>query len=165
MPDTIAEIRRKIWLAEQPRTPPVATMLSLQERRLLHFLTHRHFADRGAVVDAGCFLGGSTVALAAGLRRWSAAAGRAPTHKIQTYDLFAAEAWTIGRFLPEHMQPGESFRALFDAAVARYRDLVDVHQGDITTTVWPGWPVEILFIDCAKVPSVNDFIARIFFRG
>jgi hypothetical protein len=163
MGDTIAEIRRKIWLADRPRTLPVVTMLSLQERRLLHYLARRHFTNRGAIVDAGCFLGGSTVALAEGLRQWAAGAYAAPSHPIQTYDLFAVEAWTIGTLLPHHMRAGDSFRALFNRNLAGYRDLIEVHQGDITTMAWPGWPVEILFVDCAKVPIVNDFIVRTFF--
>src|SRR5690348_3596642 len=110
MGNTIAEIRRKIWLADRPHTPPVVTMLSIQERRLLHYLARRHFSDRGAIIDAGCFLGGSTVALAEGLRQWTARTSTAPSHPIQTYDLFAAEAWTIGTLLPADFKAGDSFR-------------------------------------------------------
>ena len=41
----------------------IPTMLSKDERRLLYGLAREHASGEGAIVDAGCFLGGSTAAL------------------------------------------------------------------------------------------------------
>ncbi len=43
-------------------------MLSIEERQLLAWLAASHWEGRGAIVDGGCFLGGSTLALGRGLR-------------------------------------------------------------------------------------------------
>ncbi len=160
--DSIAEIRRKRWLVEPPRELPVTTMLMADEVRLLHFLARRHFSDQGAIIDAGCFLGGSTRGFTDGLME-RPLRKRSLSMPIQSYDLFAAEAWSIGRLLPADMQPRQSFRALFEKNIASVRDLVEVHEGDITATEWCGSPVELLFIDCAKTVTVSDFIVRTFF--
>ena len=46
----------------------IPTMLSKDERRVLYGLARDHARDDAAIVDAGCFLGGSTAALLAGVR-------------------------------------------------------------------------------------------------
>ena len=53
----------------------VPTMLVPDELRLLNFLAQDYYRGAGAIVDAGSFLGGSTVALAEGLRRWCSSHG------------------------------------------------------------------------------------------
>jgi len=47
----------------------VPTMLSEEEIRLLRWATHEYYEGEGEIIDAGCFLGGSTMALAEGLAR------------------------------------------------------------------------------------------------
>ena len=53
------KLREKPWAshkADLPHTPP--TMLAAEELQLLHLLATRHFTGEGAIVDAGCLLGG-----------------------------------------------------------------------------------------------------------
>src|ERR1700681_3459849 len=69
----------------------VQTMLIPDELRLLDFLTETYYWQRGAVVDAGCFLGGSTLALADGLRKNLARRRVRESKLIHSYDLFAIE--------------------------------------------------------------------------
>src|SRR3954467_13500798 len=59
------------------------TMLSHGERVMLHWLA-REFPTDGHIIDAGCFLGGSTLPLASGLKLRGGAA------KIHSYDMFIA---------------------------------------------------------------------------
>jgi SAM-dependent methyltransferase len=141
----------------------VPTMLVEDELRLLEWLAHDVYRGEGAIVDAGCFLGGSTVALAEGLRRnrqWPRSGRPKPIH---SYDRFEVEEWTRGVFFPESVPAGASFRAEFDRNIAPYADLVEVHASDIREHPWSGGPIEVLFIDVAKHWTVCDWVTWNFF--
>jgi len=140
----------------------VPTMLVPDELRLLNYLAQDVYRGDGAIVDAGSFLGGSTIALAEGLRRnrrGSAINGK----PIHSYDRFEVEDWTRGVFFPESVAAGTSFRDEFDRNIAPYAGLVQVHAGDIRDHQWSGGPIEILFIDVAKHWSVCDWVTWQFF--
>jgi SAM-dependent methyltransferase len=136
----------------------VPTMLLPDELRLLHHAAEYYYTGAGAIVDAGCFLGGSTVALADGLRRNTRASYAGRGKPVQTFDRFEVEDWTRGSFFPADTPAGASFRNQFDHNVAPYADLVDVHEGDVTDHPWTGGPIEILFIDLAKHWTVCDWV-------
>jgi hypothetical protein len=38
------------------------SMLTLDEKQFLYWLTSEYFSGIGAIIDAGCFIGGSTLA-------------------------------------------------------------------------------------------------------
>jgi hypothetical protein len=154
------DLYRRPWrsVSLPERAKSVLTMLSLEERRLLYWLTATRYEGAGAIVDGGCFVGGSTVALAEGLR----AAGRC--EKVDVYDLFEVEAYMVDfYFKGMGLRPGESFRGLFDRNLEGLHDLLTVHAGDLTATRWRGEPIEVLFIDFAKAWTLNDFIVAEFF--
>jgi hypothetical protein len=162
----IAELSGMEW---RQRAVPAAcagvqTMLLPDELRLLDFLADTYYEGRGVIVDAGCFVGGSTVALAAALRRNLARRRRREQHLIHSYDIFAIEEWTRGIFFPETAQAGDSFRPIFDRNIADFADLVAVHPGNITAAPWIGAPIEILFVDVAKHWTVCDWLSANFFR-
>lgn len=141
----------------------VPTMLIPDERRLLHHLAEDRYTGEGAIIDAGCFLGGSTLALADGLRRNLRRRGAGERKLIHSYDLFEIEGWTVGSFFPQSAQAGESFRAIFDRNIEPYAGLVEVHPGDVRLWPWEGGLVEILFIDVAKHWTVCDWVTWQFF--
>jgi SAM-dependent methyltransferase len=141
----------------------VPTMLVPDELRLLNYLADECYTGEGSIVDAGCFLGGSTVALADGLRRNLRRRGRAEEKLIHSYDRFEIEEWTLGPYFSGTAQAGESFKPLFDRHIARYADLVEVHAGDVRSCPWSGGPIEILFIDLAKHWTVCDWVTWQFF--
>ena len=141
----------------------VPTMLMPDELRLLHYLAEERYTGEGAIVDAGCFLGGSTLALADGLRRNLRRRGAVEEKLIHSYDRFEIEEWTVGSFFPDGARAGESFRPLFDRNVEPYAGLVEVHPGDVRLWPWEGGPVEILFIDLAKHWTVCDWVTWQFF--
>src|SRR5206468_11051967 len=60
-------LRRAPWVgAPLPGEVAAApTMLSIEEKQLLYVLARDYIRGEGAVVGAGCFLGGPTIALAA----------------------------------------------------------------------------------------------------
>jgi ubiquinone/menaquinone biosynthesis C-methylase UbiE len=141
----------------------VPTMLVPDELRLLHHLGENYYSGAGVIVDAGSFLGGSTVALAAGLARNPRRHRVGGTKPIHAFDRFEVEDWTRGQFFPESTAAGASFREQFERNIAPYADVVDVHAGDVRSHPWNGGPIEILFIDIAKNVDVCDWITTEFF--
>jgi hypothetical protein len=162
----LARLRSESWpyLLAAPRAcEGVQTMLMASELRLLEFLAGTYYRREGAIVDAGSFLGGSTVALAAGLRRNLARRRRPETALIHSFDLFRVEDWTRGIYFPESTPAGASTRKIFDRNIAPFAPLIAVHEGDITDHAWTGGPIEILFIDIAKTPATCDWITGTLF--
>jgi SAM-dependent methyltransferase len=141
----------------------VPTMLVPDELRLLVHLAKDYYSGAGVIVDAGSFLGGSTVALAEGLRRNGRAKREGAAKVIHSFDRFEVEDWTRGKFFPETTPAGADFREQFERNIAPYADLVDVHAGDITAHEWSGGPIELLFIDVAKHWTVCDAVTWQFF--
>jgi hypothetical protein len=139
------------------------TMLMRTEQQLLHGLARDYFRNEGVIVDAGCFLGGSTLALASGLRanpRFQAAPRPGVIH---SYDRFAVEPWTIGIYFPVDTPHTMTFEPIFRENIVPFADLVSVHSGDVQQAPVPDEPIEILFVDLAKHWTVNDYVVRAFF--
>jgi Methyltransferase domain len=141
----------------------VTTMLSTSERALLYWLACDYYTGAGEIVDAGCFVGGSTVSLAHGLID----GGHVGEHpRIHVYDLFISDSYMIEHYfkpLGIEYTSGESFRRYFDANTRAVASLLQVHQGDIRQIGWTGEPIEILFIDISKHWSINDVLLTDFF--
>src|SRR6266566_4499295 len=95
----------------------VPAMISESERRLLYGLSRDYASGEAALVDAGCFVGGSSVALLAGVRDrgepW-----RGPP--VASYDLFRVEGYTMPMFFEDDpsIRVDDSFRSRYDANVA-----------------------------------------------
>jgi hypothetical protein len=161
----VDRVRDGAWrhrpVPEACRTVP--TMLMQDELKLLAWLGERYWRGDGIIVDAGCFLGGSTVALASGVRANLARRGLPETPLIHSYDLFRVEDWTRGLYLPESTKAGDSTRRRFDRNTAPFEPLLRVVEGDITASRPPETRIEILFIDLAKHWTVCDWITETLF--
>jgi len=140
----------------------IATMLSKTERKLLYGLARDYASGAAAIVDAGCFLGGSTAALLAGVRdrpdEWTGP-------PVASYDLFEVEEYTLHKFFGEDpsLRAGDSFRQRFDANVARFDLPHVVREGDIVEYGWSGEQIDVLFLDVLKSWEINDAVLRDFF--
>src|SRR5262245_10276250 len=162
--DRLRDLVRRPWrgVTLPPDAVGIPTMLSKSERRLLYSLARDYAGGDAAIVDAGCFLGGSTAALLAGVRdraeRWTGP-------PVESYDLFRVEAFTMPKFFPGDgsARVGDSFRPRFDAHVSRFDVPHLVHEGDITATGWSGGPIDVLFLDVLKSWEINDAVLRDFF--
>ena len=154
-------IRSKPWIRENStirQYDDPTSMLNDEELRMLRWFAARYYSGVGRIVDAGAFLGGSTIALCKGLRDagWI---GRV----IDSFDLFVADPFAVGYYGWGRFAIGGSTRPLYDQACAPYADLLRVHEGDITQVEWTGGDIEILFLDCLKTPEVNDSCVLKFF--
>jgi SAM-dependent methyltransferase len=141
----------------------VPTMLVPDELRLLHHLAEDCYSGLGVIIDGGSFLGGSTVALADGVRRNPRRRRLGEEKVIHSFDRFEVEEWTRGLFFPESTLAGASFRDQFEGNIAAYADLIEVHAGDVLDHEWKGGPIEILFIDMAKHWKTCDWVTWQFF--
>jgi hypothetical protein len=162
--DRLDYLLRRPWrdVDLPPDVLGIPTMLSKAERRLLYALARDYATGEAAIVDAGCFLGGSTRALLTGVRDrpepWSGP-------PVASYDLFRVEAFTIRKFFRDDssMRVGQSFRRRFDAHLADLDVAHDVNEGDITKIGWCRDPIDVLFLDVLKAWHINDAVLRDFF--
>jgi len=141
----------------------VTTMISIPERKLLYLLARDYWRGSGAIIDAGCFIGGSTIALANGIlvnKKYM------PDRKVvHSYDLFIADEHQVENYLRNFgdIKPGDSIRHIFDKNISKVSNVVEVHEGDICNFKWRGGKIEILFIDVAKTWEINDHLVKEFF--
>jgi hypothetical protein len=138
-------------------------MASQAEQHWLRTYAAWHYRGTGAIVDLGCFLGATTIALAQGLVLNS----RAKQKQIHAYDLFrweaGYEAWTKGREVEGLFSPGNSFLGEFLRRTETWKDYIVVHEGDLSRPQWDGGRIEFLFIDAMKSPEIATAIASAFF--
>lgn len=169
-PASIELLASRPWMDVElpPEAAAVPTMLSLRERQLLHWLARYHVSGAGRIVDGGCFLGGSTAALASGLAaRTDTEWKNTPWKKtIVAYDMFRVEDYTLqyfGDYFPDKTI-GASFRPVFAQQIAPWVQHVEVKEGDARKKGWNGDPIEVLFLDFVKTWPMNDFVLKSFFR-
>ncbi|MEQ3748115.1 MAG: hypothetical protein ABNH26_01905 [Celeribacter sp.] len=138
----------------------VPTMLSETEQKLYYWLTRVWARGHGAIVDLGCFAGGSTARLALG----HGEAGL--TSPIHAYDRFTAQARVKRRVLyPQGIAPfeGEDILPLVRDLLSPWSDHITLHPGQIEDQRWQADPIEILVMDAGKTASGLDRMAEIFF--
>ena len=59
---------------------------------------------------------------------------------------------------------GNRFATLYDRYTLPYRDLIEVHQGNILDEIWkPDDRIDLLFLDLCKTPEFNAHVMRTFF--
>lgn len=144
----------------QPDLYEVGSMLSYDERLVLHWATRAGNPSPDAVVDAGCFLGGSTVALGGGVL----ARDGGTRSRIHVYDLFEFGKDWERTWVPEGFDfgVGRSTLPVFEHQVRRVRPLLELHPGDVCEARWTEGPIGVLFVDIAKSWDIGDVVWREF---
>jgi hypothetical protein len=137
-------------------------MLTLEERALLHHLGTQ-VPPGASVVDAGCFLGGSTASLALGVAETLPA--KSPI--VHSYDLFLVDHSAMTNYgeLIEGRPLGSDLLPVFEEVVGEdLLQYVQVHKGDLLDSRWDATaPIDVLFVDVAKTWALNDHVMREFF--
>lgn len=159
-----SDLRQNPWRDVGPSDLGVAasvpTMLTAEECQFYFWLARHQTSGTGAIVDLGCFAGGSTAHLAEGSR----ASGHRQT--IHAFDRFRASegvkkdvlyASGVGHF------DGMNILPLAQDLLAPWSDTVVLHAGAIEEQHWGGDPIDLLIIDAAKSVALADHIAAQFF--
>ncbi|MBL0926940.1 MAG: hypothetical protein IBJ11_04705 [Phycisphaerales bacterium] len=166
----IPEAPRVPWEATPfPGTPVCPTLLTRFEIDYLHHLA-RNCTARGRIIDLGCFFGGSTEALAVGLRDNARFPMGWPAGPVLAYDSFVLCSWGE-RAMNCGLRAGECFMDRVRASLAPLGGLTDLRKGWIPGALASGdaeriypeqEPIELLMIDCAKDWPVMSTILRVF---
>jgi hypothetical protein len=138
-----------------------AGMISLEERYALYWLTLNHFAGKGAIVDAGCFLGASSVCFGAALQR----RGFQPTKIVHSYDVGIIGSPNMARLAAlaangHEFKKGDSFAETLAAVTSAHAEYIDLRLGDIREKIDEPDPIEILFLDVCKTPQINAVVTE-----
>lgn len=148
----------------------VPSMMSMLEKRVLFTLARERYSGEGLIIDAGIFLGASTVCFGDGLcqnaalkkivKRW-----KKPIISFERGIINPGmPAFFMRNNVAEMGEPGESFAAAVEANIAPVASLVDLRMGDILQTgLGITQPIEILFLDVLKLPEISRFVIRNFF--
>lgn len=156
--------------AMPPEANAVPSMMSGVEKRILFNLARRHYTGKGIIVDAGIFLGASTVCFGEGIRRNTAAE---QIHQNWAKPIISFERGIINTGMPAFFERhkvtgmgavGETFAPAVRANIAPVAEMVDLRIGDIMETATNVTsPVEILFLDVLKLPEISRLAIRQFF--
>jgi hypothetical protein len=139
-------------LVLSPRLRQMFGMTSITERAYLLWYARNEFADSGAIVELGCWLGSTTMPLAMGLAENPKVNG--PRPRIYSYDNFRwdtkLEPLVAGTSLAGRFRDGDSFQHEFESRVARWRESIIVCAGDLAVGHWEHGPIEFLLVDAMK---------------
>lgn len=141
------------------------SMLSYEERALLHWAARVGSTASGTIIDAGCFLGGSTLALALGLLAREPASGTPYGTQIHSFDLFRVGEERERVYFDESFDfgIGANIRDIYERNIASVRNRVVVHEGDINQLGNWTEPISVLFVDIAKSWTTNETVSQRFF--
>jgi len=138
-------------------------MVSPAEMDFFRESAARYVGKEGAIVDLGCWLGSTSIALAQGLLDHRSKADHRK-EKVLGFDRFVWEEW-----MPAHLpfglyHPGESFLPEARRLVRDHgSDGVELIQADLTLYEWKGGPIKILLVDAMKNESIASQITTSFF--
>jgi hypothetical protein len=138
-------------------------MVSSAEMEFFRESAARYFGREGAIVDLGCWLGSTSIALAQGILSHGAKADNR-NEKVFGFDMFQWEAW-----MPAHIphclyEPGDSFLPEARRVVREHGGgRVELIQADLGLYEWSGGPIKILLVDAMKNENLAIQIPRNFF--
>jgi len=160
-------VRRKP-LAKSPDVPvvedwrlPFPSMVTQPEASFFRRCAARCVHQPGKIVDLGCWMGSTAVALARGVHE---AGG---SDRIFAVDIFLWSSWMDPVHAPlVHCiyAEGESFLPEARRVARDYGfGLVDLVAADLTKFEWSQGPIKILLVDAMKSATLMKQIARTFF--
>src|SRR5579875_395539 len=149
--------------------PYVDGMITDEERKALACFAKNIWnygaPGNGAIVDGGCYVGASTVALAEGLRQ-SNVPERKRRGRIWSYDLFRTTPAMSEHYLKgSGLKAGDSFQPIFEKNTGAYRDYIALQAGDIRKAPVPEAPIAILFLDILWSWDCTNYVGSHFYPG
>lgn len=138
-------------------------MVSPAEMAFFRSSAARYVGKEGAIVDLGCWLGSTSIALAQGLLDHGSQADHR-TEKVFGFDRFVWEEWMPAHIPFGHYHPGESFLPEARRLVRDHGgDGVELIQADLTLYEWRDGPIKILLVDAMKNESIASQITTSFY--
>ncbi|MGI9086332.1 MAG: hypothetical protein ACR2HH_01105 [Chthoniobacterales bacterium] len=138
-------------------------MISPAEMSFFSESAARYVGREGAVVDLGCWLGATSIALAKGILKHAPDAAM-PKERVLGFDTFTWEDWMPAQLTYGLYQPGDS---LLPEARRLVRDhgggAVELIREDLLLFEWKGGAIKILLIDAMKHDSLAGQITRAFY--
>jgi hypothetical protein len=142
--------------------PRVPSMITEGESAFYAECARRSCGAEGAIVDLGCWMGSTSIALADGLSAAPPDARRA--EKVLAFDCFRWEDWMAVHPTYGIYQKGDSFLPEARRIVRDHgAGLVELTQADLTRYEWPGGPIKLLLVDAMKGPQLTVQISRTFY--
>jgi len=138
-------------------------MTTPQEQVYLRNYAAGTYSGTGEIVDLGCWLGATTLALAQGLHE------NAKVHqrqgRIHAYDLFTWDTWMQpwSHLCARQYTQGESFLDEFKVRTRGYSENIHIHAGNLMEASWSEGPIECVVVDAMKSPDLAKFIVRGFY--
>ncbi len=139
-------------------------MTSLEEQRHYEECAIALSDVEGAIVDLGCWMCSTTIALARGVRK-AQAVGNCAKDKIFAFDIFVWEEW-MNKYLPlvaGDYSPGDDFLPEARDRIAAYSDIVELARENLATYFWRGGPIKLLLVDAMKSWDLAGAIVRSFY--
>ena len=138
-------------------------MVSSAETAFYSESAARYFGREGAIVDLGCWLGSTSIALAQGILRHGPKADNR-NEKVFGFDTFLWDSWMPAQIPYCLYEPGESFlpearRVVHEHGGGR----IELIQADVALYEWSGGPIKILLVDAIKNDHLAIHIPRNFF--
>jgi hypothetical protein len=149
-----------------PKTP-LYGMTTRWEQAYFRRYAQKEYSGQGEIVDLGCWLGSSTVALAMGLEKNR----KVHEHKkrIHAYDLFIWDSrWEkTYRNIPwktKKPKNGDTFVDEYMEIISPWKHLIQVYKGDLIKIGWNGKSaIEILHNDASKNWHLTNSILQNFY--
>lgn len=149
-------------IAQRIHTHPA--MLGVEERILPAYAACQAQSLAGSVVELGCYLGGSTLAILEGLARAQPLVAPA----MHSFDLFVANDYMVDHslsFYPQYnIKAGDSFLPLYHDLLGELDGFVAVHPGDMLTQQWQLGPIKYLYVDLLWSWQINQHVFDQFYR-
>lgn len=138
-------------------------MVSPAEMTFFSESAARYFGKEGAIVDLGCWLGSTSIALARGILSHGAKADHS-NEKVLGFDLFQWESWMPAHIPSCRYEPGDTFLPEAQRVVREHGGgKIELIQTDLGQYEWSGGPIKILLVDAMKNEELAIRIPRNFF--
>ena len=138
-------------------------MVSPAEMAFFYESAARYVGKEGAIVDLGCWLGSTSIALAHGILSQGSKADH-QDEKVLGFDIFQWEDWMPASIPYCRYLAGESFLPEARRIVSEHGGgRVELIQADLRHYQWGDGPIKILLVDAMKTEDLAAQIARSFF--
>ncbi|MEN3370039.1 MAG: hypothetical protein V7609_2182 [Verrucomicrobiota bacterium] len=140
-------------------------MVSSAETAFYSESAARYFGREGAIVDLGCWLGSTSIALAQGILSHGSKADNR-NEKVFGFDTFQWDTWMPAHIPYCQYEPGDSFLPEARRVVREHGGgRVELIQADLGLYEWTGGPIKLLLVDAMKNENLAIQIPRIFFSS